>query len=99
MDHAKTHRNVLLRVLEVLEESVLVPGDTLLLVALRVGKAGDLAGLTAEKAVQVGANLVGATLKSEKRGNRIRLAVQKQERTMEKNRWRPKKRTFSTVWH
>jgi hypothetical protein len=57
-----THGNVLLGVLEVLEESLLAPGDALLLVALRVRKAGNLAGLTAKETVQVGADLVGTSL-------------------------------------
>lgn len=55
-------RNVLLGVLEVLEEGVLVPGDALLLVGIGVGVAVDLAGLTAEKAVKHGADLVALTL-------------------------------------
>lgn len=55
-------RNVLLGVLEVLEESVLVPGDALLLVGIGVGVAVDGAGLAAEEAVESGADLVAATL-------------------------------------
>ena len=55
-------RNVLLGVLEVLEESVLVPVDTLLLVGVGVGEALDLTGLTAEQTVKVGPNLVGLAL-------------------------------------
>ena len=51
-------RNVLLGVLEVLEESVLVPVDGTLLVGVGVGEARDLAGLTAEETVELRADLV-----------------------------------------
>ena len=51
-------RNVLLGVLEVLEESVLVPVDGALLVGVGVGEAGDLARLAAEETVELRANLV-----------------------------------------
>jgi hypothetical protein len=51
-------RNVLLGVLEVLEESVLVPVDTLLLVGVGVGEALDLTGLAAEDTVELRADLV-----------------------------------------
>lgn len=54
--------NVLLGVLEVGEESALVPGDALLLVGIGVGVAVDGAGLAAEEAVQSGADLVAAVL-------------------------------------
>lgn len=43
-------------------ESVLIPGDTGALVGIGVGVAGGLAGLTAEQTVQVGADLVRATV-------------------------------------
>jgi len=55
-------RNVLLGVLEVLEQGVLVPSDALLLVGIGVGVTVDLTGLTAEEAVEHGANLVALTL-------------------------------------
>jgi hypothetical protein len=42
-------------------QSVLVPGDTSLLVGVGVGVAVGLTGLTAEEAAQVGADLVGTT--------------------------------------
>lgn len=48
--------NVLLGVLEVLEESLLVPGNTLVDVGLGVGEALDLTSLTAEETVKVGAD-------------------------------------------
>lgn len=51
-------RNVLLGVLEVLEESVLVPVDTLLLVGVGVGEALNLARLAAEDTVELRADLV-----------------------------------------
>jgi hypothetical protein len=51
-------RNVLLGILEVLEESVLVPVDTLLLVGVGVGEALDLTGLAAEDTVELRADLV-----------------------------------------
>lgn len=54
--------DVLLGVLEVLEESVLVPGDALLLVGVGVGVAVDLSGLAAEETVKHGADLVALTL-------------------------------------
>lgn len=57
-----THGDVLLGVLEVFEEGVLVPGDALLLVALRVGESGNLTSLATEEAVEVGADLVGTAL-------------------------------------
>lgn len=53
--------NELLGVLEVLEQSVLVPGHTGLLVGIGVGIALDLTGLTAEEAEEVGADLVSTT--------------------------------------
>lgn len=43
-------------------ESVLVPGDIGLLVGIGVGVAAGLASLAAEETVQVGADLVGATV-------------------------------------
>ena len=55
-------RNVLLGVLEVLEESVLVPVDGALLVGVGVGEAGDLARLAAEETVKLRANLVALAL-------------------------------------
>jgi hypothetical protein len=55
-------RNVLLGVLEVLEESVLVPVDGALLVGVGVGEAGNLAGLAAEETVELRANLVALAL-------------------------------------
>jgi len=51
-------RNVLLGVLEVLEESVLVPVDGTLLVGVGVGEAGNLARLAAEETVKLRADLV-----------------------------------------
>lgn len=42
-------------------QSVLIPGDTGLLVGIGVRVALNGAGLTAEEAVEVGANLVGTT--------------------------------------
>lgn len=51
-------RNVLLGVLEVLEESVLVPVDGTLLVGVGVRETGDLTGLAAEETVELRANLV-----------------------------------------
>ncbi|KAJ8108715.1 hypothetical protein OPT61_g7974 [Boeremia exigua] len=54
--------DVLLGVLEVLEQRVLVPGDALLLVGVRVRVAVDLASLAAEQAVQHGADLVALPL-------------------------------------
>lgn len=43
-----------LRVLEILEKSVLAPGDTLVDVSLGVREAVDGSGLTAEETVKVG---------------------------------------------
>jgi hypothetical protein len=43
-------------------QSLLVPGDALLLVGIGVGETLDLAGLAAEDAVQVRADLVGTVL-------------------------------------
>jgi len=54
--------NVLLGVLEVFKESILVPGDTLLLVRVGVREALDLTGLAAKETVKVGADLVVAAL-------------------------------------
>jgi len=54
--------NVLLGVLEVLEESVITPGDALALVGVGVSVSGDLAGLSAPKSVKVGSDLVALTL-------------------------------------
>ena len=51
-------RNVLLGVLEVLEESVLVPVDSALLVGVGVGETLDLTRLAAEDTVKLRANLV-----------------------------------------
>jgi len=51
-------RNVLLGVLEVLEESVLVPVDGALLVGVGVGEALDLTRLAAEDTVELRADLV-----------------------------------------
>jgi hypothetical protein len=53
--------DVLLGVLEVGEQGLVVPCDTLLLVRVRVGETLDLAGLAAEETVQVGADLVALT--------------------------------------
>ena len=55
-------RNVLLGVLEVLEESVLVPVDGTLLVGVGVREAGNLARLAAEETVELRANLVALAL-------------------------------------
>ena len=46
----------LLGVLQVLEESLLVPGDTLVHVGSRVAEAGGLTSLAAENAVKVRTN-------------------------------------------
>lgn len=43
-------------------QTLVVPGDTLLLVGIGVGVALDLTGLTAEETPQVGADLVGTAL-------------------------------------
>ena len=40
-------------------QSVLIPGDALLLVGIGVGEALDLTGLTAKEPVKVGSDLVG----------------------------------------
>lgn len=53
--------NVLLWVLEVLEQSVLVPSDTLSLVSVSVVEALDLARLSTNHTVKVWANLVSTT--------------------------------------
>ena len=50
--HVKTV-TYLLGVLQVLEESLLVPGDTLVHVGSRVAEAGGLTSLAAEDTVQV----------------------------------------------
>jgi len=55
-------RDVLLGVLEVLEQGLVIPCDTLLLVCVGVGVALDLTGLTTEETVQVGTSLVGTAL-------------------------------------
>ena len=55
-------RNVLLGVLEVLEESVLVPVDGALLVGVGVRETGDLARLATEETVELRANLVALAL-------------------------------------
>lgn len=55
-------RNVLLGVLEVLEESVLVPVDGALLVGVGVRETGDLARLAAEETVELRTNLVALAL-------------------------------------
>lgn len=54
--------NVLLGVLEVLEESVVVPLNALLLVGIGVGVALDGTGLAAPETVQSGTDLVAAVL-------------------------------------
>lgn len=54
--------DVLLGVLEVVEEGLVVPLDTLLLVGVGVGVALDGTTLAAEEAVQGGADLVAAVL-------------------------------------
>lgn len=54
--------DVLLGVLEVLEESLVVPLDALLLVGIGVGVTIDGTGLSAEEAVQSRADLVAAVL-------------------------------------
>lgn len=50
--------DVLLGVLQVLEEGLLVPGDALGLVGVRVGEARSLASLATEQTAQVGSGLV-----------------------------------------
>lgn len=63
LETAKGHLGAgdeLLGVLEVVEEGVLVPLDTLLLVGVGVGEALDGAGLAAKKTVESGADLVAA---------------------------------------
>lgn len=54
--------NVLLGVLEVVEQGLLFPGDTLLLVGVGVGETLNLTGLAAEETVQSRADLVALTL-------------------------------------
>lgn len=54
-------RDVLLGVLQVLEQRILVPGNTLSLVGVCVGETGCLASLATDQTVQVGSNLVLAT--------------------------------------
>lgn len=54
-------RDVLLGVLEIVGHGLLRPDDTLLLVGVGVREALYLTGLSAENAVQVGTDLVGAT--------------------------------------
>lgn len=56
-------RNVLFGVFEVLEQGFLIPGAALVLVSGRVREPGDLARFSAQETVQVGANLVAATLR------------------------------------
>lgn len=56
-------RDVLLRVLEVVEERVVVPDDALIPVGLCVRVALDRAGRAAEEAVQVGAGLGRSALR------------------------------------
>lgn len=53
--------DVLLGVLQVLEQRIFVPGNSLSLVGICVGEAGSLAGLATDQTVQVGSNLVLAT--------------------------------------
>lgn len=53
--------NVLLRVLEVGEQSLLLPGDAFRPVGICVREALDRASLATKETVEVGANLVGAT--------------------------------------
>lgn len=67
------HPSILMCVIDIyVEESLLVPLDTLVLVGIGVGVAGNLARLTAEDAVKVGADLVGTALE---RDTRSRLAL------------------------
>ena len=58
----RTHLDVLLGVLEVVEEGFVPPGDAGLLVGGGVGVSLGLSGLAAEEAVEVGPLLVGAAL-------------------------------------
>jgi len=51
-------RNVLLWVLKVLKQSFLVPLNRFLLVGVGVGETLDRSGVTSEKAVQIGTDLV-----------------------------------------
>lgn len=53
--------DVLLGVLQVLEQGVLVPGDALGLVRVRVRESSRLASLASEQTAQVGSGLVLAT--------------------------------------
>jgi hypothetical protein len=53
-------RNVLLWVLQVLEKSVLIPDDTLLLVGISEGEALSSTRLAAEETVKVWSDLVGS---------------------------------------
>jgi len=53
--------NVLFGVLEVFEQSLLIPSDTLVDVSGGVGEVFSLTSLTAENAVEVGSDLVGLT--------------------------------------
>jgi len=50
--------DVLLGVLQVLEQGVLVPGDALGLVGVRVRESGRLSGLATDQSMQVGSHLV-----------------------------------------
>jgi len=54
--------DVLFGIFQVLEQSIVVPGDALLLVGVSVVEAGSLASFAANETVQVGASLVSATL-------------------------------------
>lgn len=54
--------NVLLGVLEVLKQSVLVPGDALVDVGVGVGEAGSLSGLATEEPVKIRSDLVRSAL-------------------------------------
>ena len=94
-------RDVLLRVLQVLEEGLLSPDDALLLVGGGVGVAGGSAALAAEEAVQRRAGLVAAVLHAQaRRAESPRHAV-----VSPPSRWkkcgavRSFQRTASTVWH
>lgn len=53
--------DVLLGVLQVLEQSILVPGNALGLVGICVGETGCLSSLATDQTMQIGSNLVLAT--------------------------------------
>jgi hypothetical protein len=61
LDQIHKNDSLLLGVQEVLEEGLLAPGNTLVLVGLGVRETGSLTRLTAKDTVQVRTDLVGTT--------------------------------------